>query len=91
MKQRITLLALAASLLLGGCSWANQTYVSVEPHREQRQTLQNDVIMASDYLELLAALEDMIASGTEVAAIKVPEYPEDKLKYGMDRAVRHSM
>jgi len=69
----------------------NQSYVSVEPHREQRQTLQADVIMASDYLELLGALEDMIASGTEVAAIKVPEYPEDAIEYGMSRAVRHSM
>jgi len=91
MKQRITLLAMALSLLLGGCGWMNQSYVSVEPHREQRQTLQNDVIMASNYLELLGALEEMIASGTEVAAIKVPDYPEEKLEYGMLRAVRHSM
>ena len=91
MKQRITLLVLAVSLLLGGCGWVNQSYVSVEPHREQRQTQQNDAIMASDYLELLAALEEMIASGTEVAAIKVPDYPEERLEYGMLRAVSHSM
>jgi len=91
MKQRSILLILSMSLLLGGCSWANRSYVSVEPHKEQRQTMQTDVIMASDYLELLGALEEMIASGTEVAAIKVPEYPEDAIEYGMNRAVRHSM
>jgi len=91
MKQRSILLILSMSLLLVGCSWANRSYVSVEPHKEQRQTMQTDVIMASDYLELLGALEEMIASGTEVAAIKVPEYPEDAIEYGMNRAVRHSM
>ena len=91
MKQNVILLVLTFSLLLGGCGWVNQSYVSVEPHKEQRQTLQTDVIVASNYLELLGALEEMIASGTEVAAIKVPDYPEDAIEYGMDRAVRHSM
>ena len=91
MKQKVILLCLALSLLLTGCGWANRSYVSVEPHREQRQTVQADVIMASNYLELLGALEDMIASGTEVAAIKVPDYPAEDLEYGMYRAVLHSM
>lgn len=91
MKQKIILLILTMSLLLSGCNVINRSYVSVNPHKEQRQVLQTDVIMASDYLELLRALEDMIASGTEVAAIKVPEYPADAIEYGMNRAVRHSM
>ena len=91
MKKNIILLTVVMSLLLGGCGWVNQSYVSVEPHREQRLSLQSDAIVASDYLELLEALEEMIASGTEVAAIKVPEYPEDAIEYGMNRAVRHSM
>lgn len=91
MKQKILLLILSFSFLLGGCSVFNQSFVSVEPHREQRQTMQTDAIVASDYLELLGALEDMIASGTEVAAIKVPDYPEETLEYGIYRAVRHSM
>ena len=90
MKQRVCLLVLAMSFLLEGCSWVNRSYVSVQPHKEQRQTQQNDVIVAADYLELLDALEDMIASGTEVAAIRVPEYPEDAIEHGMNRAVRHS-
>lgn len=90
MKQRVSILLLALSLLLTGCGWVNQSYVSVEPHREQRQTAQTDAIMASNYLELLDALGDMIASGTEVAAIKIPEYPEDAISYAMERAVLHS-
>jgi hypothetical protein len=91
MKQKAILFLFSLSLLLSGCSVFQQSYVSVQPHKEQRQTLQTDVIMAANYLELLGALEDMIASGTEVAAIKVPEYPEGDLEYGMKQAVRHSM
>lgn len=89
MKQKVSILILALSLLLTGCGWVNRSYVSVEPHREQRQTVQTDAIMASNYLELLDALGEMIASGTEVAAIKIPEYPEDAISYAMEKAVRH--
>ena len=91
MKLKMWLTVLAASLLLGGCGWANQSYVSVEPHKEHRQNQQTDVISASNYIELLKALENMVASGIEVAAIKVPDYPEDKLEYGIYRAVRNTM
>lgn len=91
MKQKIILLVVVLSLLLGGCGWMNQSYVSVEPHKEQRQTLQTDVIVATNYLELLDALEEMILSGTEVAAIKVPDYPPADVERGMNRAVIHSM
>ena len=91
MKQKWILCLLSLSLLLSGCSWANQSFVSVEPHKTQRQTAQTDVIEASNYLQLLQALESMIASGAEVGAIKVPNYPEDAIEHGMNRAVTHSM
>lgn len=90
MKQKVIILFLAMSLLLSGCSLFSRSYVSVEPHREQRQTVQTDAIVASNYLELLGALEKMIESGTEVAAIKVPDYPEDTLAYSMEKAIYHS-
>jgi len=91
MKKNTILLILVLSLLLTGCGWVNRSYVSVEPHREQRQTVQSDVIMAANYLELLGALEDIIASGTEVAAIKIPEYPEGEISHGMGQAIIHSL
>lgn len=90
MKQKVIILLLVMSLLLSGCSLYSQSYVSVEPHLQQRQTVQTDAIMASNYLELLGALDKMIESGTEVAAIKVPEYPEDTLDYSMKMAIRHA-
>ena len=82
---------LALSLLLSGCSWANQSFVSVEPHREQRQSQQTDVAEASNYLQLLQALEHIIAPGTEVAAVKVPNYPQEGIEHGMNRAVTNSL
>ena len=72
MKQKAVLLILVMSCLLSGCNVIDRSYVSVEPHKEQRQLQQTDVIMASNYPELLGALESMIASCTELAAIKGP-------------------
>ena len=90
MKRARILLFLAVSLLLTGCSWSAGPYVSVTPHREQRQTAQNDVISASGYLELLEAMKEIIASGTEVAAINVADYPADSVEHGMARAVQYA-
>ena len=90
MKQKIIILTLVVSLLLSGCSVFSQSYVSVEPHREQRPTVQTDAIAASNYLELLGAIEKMIESGTEVAAIKLPDYPTGTIAYSVERAIRHS-
>ena len=90
MKQKLLIWILAMSLLLSGCGIFNRSYVSVEPHREPRQTMQTDSIKASNYLELLGAIEKMIESGTEVAAIKIPDYPESEIDYNMGMAIRHS-
>ena len=90
MKQKLLIWILAMSLLLSGCGIFNRSYVSVEPHRESRQTMQTDSIKASNYLELLGAMEKMIESGTEVAAIKIPDYPESVIDHDMEMAIRHS-
>ncbi|MBQ2927791.1 MAG: transglutaminase domain-containing protein [Oscillospiraceae bacterium] len=90
MKQKIIPLILIVCLLLTGCSWFSGSYVTITPHQEQRQNPQSDVIAASNYLELLAALESIVASGTEVTAINVADYPQDQLEHGMRRAVEHT-
>lgn len=90
MKQSVFVLLLSVSLLLGGCTWMDGSYVSVTLHREQRQTNQTDVISASNYLELLEALKGVISEGTEVAAINVADYPADAVEHGMERAVQYA-
>ena len=90
MKRKILLPALALCLLLTGCGWLDGSYVSVKPHQEQRQNSQTDVIAASNYRELMDALEEIIAAGAEVAAINVADYPGDSVESGMMIAVRNA-
>lgn len=87
MKRNCITLLLVLCLLLTGCG----PYVSVTPHREQRQNSSSDIIAAANYLELLAALKDTIADGTEVAAITVADYPQDAVEHGIQRAIRHAL
>lgn len=92
MKSRITALLLAVCLLLSGCSWLDGSYVSVTPHQEQRQVGSHaSVTVADNYLDLMAALEEMIASGTESAAIIVSNYPTNAVESGMAVAIRYAM
>lgn len=48
-----------------------------------RQSGHTDTVTASNYREFLAALKQIIASGTEVAAIHVEEYPAKNLEAGV--------
>ncbi len=91
MRRRMVLLVLALCLTLSGCSLMDGHYMSVTPHRYQRQNGQSEVVSASDYLELLDALEKMISAGTEVAAINLADYPEDQIQYGVIRAIQHTL
>lgn len=90
MKRKVILLLLAASLLLTGCGWLDGRYVSAIPHREQRQNIQTDVIAASNYQDLMAALESLVAAGTENATINVADYPSDMIDGGIATAVRYA-
>ena len=91
MKKQLLPLFLAVSLLLSGCSWPNGSYVSVTPHREPKQNVQATVISADDYLDLIDVLVELIASGTESAAIDVSSYPANAVKSGMAVAIRYAM
>ncbi len=90
MKRRIILFFLSISLLLSGCSLLDGYHVSVTPHKEQRQGVQADVISASDFQGLAAALESLISAGTETATINVADYPSDTVEQGMILAVRYA-
>ncbi len=74
---------LLACLLLSGCGWMDGSYRSVVPHQDQRETGRMDTISAANRQELMEALEELIASGTETATIHVPDYPADTLQEGL--------
>ena len=91
MKRIRLPLVLALSLLLTGCGWLDGSYLSVTPHQQQRQSAQTEVISASNYSELIEALETIIAEGTEMAAINVADYPASALERGVAMATDHVM
>lgn len=92
MKSKgIAALFLALSLLLNGCGWLDGSYVSVTPHSEQRQDGQTELISASNFQDLAAALEEMVSAGTESGVINVADYPQNAVESGMAVAVRNTM
>lgn len=86
MKRSILPILLILCLLLTGCG----PYVSVTPHREQRQIPMTDAAAAANYLELLAALKATVSTGTEVVTITVADYPQDALERGVHQAIVHA-
>lgn len=90
MKRKAILLLLAVCMLLTGCSLLDGRHLSVVPHREQRQSIQTDVISASNYQDLIAALETLIVGGTETATINVADYPSVAVENSMAVAVRYA-
>lgn len=91
MKRTLLPLFFALSLLLGGCGWLNGSFVFVTPHEAPKQVAHADTITAANYKDFLAALKQLVAAGTEVAAIHVEEYPEKALEVGVRRAVYNVM
>ena len=65
MKLRLIFIMLACILLLGGCSWPDGSYHSVTPHREPAGTNRTDNLTVSNYEELKAVMEAVVAKGTE--------------------------
>lgn len=89
MKYRVICAALAAALMLSGCSWMGGSYVSVTPHHEQLTAVQSDSLTAADYSELRGILAELTEAGAESAVIYVPEYDQDDVEQGMQSAVRY--
>lgn len=88
MKQKMVILFLTLSLFLTGCGWLDGSYVSVRPHHQQRQENLSEVVSAENHEQLLEALKDMVAAGTESGVINVAEYPQKNLESGMNLATR---
>lgn len=90
MKKLIPIF-LTLSLLLSGCAMPGEKYVSVKPHREQRQNAQNEAASAANSLDLIHVLEDMIRDGAENGVIYIPDYPAEHVEGGMEVAVGYAM
>lgn len=89
MKRRILCLAAVLCLMLTGCSWFDGSYVHVTPHREQGSSGQMEAVSASNYVQLLDVLKEMVSSGTESGVINVANYDRDMVEVNMTAAVQY--
>ncbi len=89
--KRVWILILTIALLLGGCSWMDGNFVSIQPHQDSGRGNQDGVVYASGYLQLRRALEDMVRSGRENGVIHVSDFDQDQVSRSMDMAVRYVM
>ncbi len=89
MKLRLTVFFLVFSLMLTGCSWPDGSYHSVTPHREQSGSLRTENLIASNYAELLDAMEAVVEKGAETSIINAVDYDPEVLQIHLTNAVRH--
>lgn len=89
MKHGMIALLLALCLCLTGCGWMDGYYSNVTPHQEQSGADRDELLAASNYAGLRAALEDMIRSGEESRVIHISEFDQSRVQISMDMAVRY--
>lgn len=87
--KRLILLIVSVSLLLSGCGWLRDSYVSVTPHRYTNTDRNDEVVSASNYDQLCNALEEMVHSGAESSVVNVADYDQSAVELDMDRAMRY--
>ena len=72
-KNRIFGVLMVLMLLLTGCSFMSERYISVTPHQEQGSDDRDGMVSASNYGQLRTALEDMVLSAQNTGVINVSE------------------
>ena len=87
--KRILPVWLVLCLLLSGCGMFSDSYVSITPHRDSSAGTESKVVSASNYLQLRAALVDLIHSGAESGVIHVRDYRVELLDQGLQDAVEY--
>lgn len=88
-KNRIFGVLMVLMLLLTGCSFMSERYISVTPHQEQGSDDRDGMVSASNYGQLRTALEDMVLSAQNTGVINVSEYDASALESGMSMAARY--
>ena len=89
MKRRMIILCLCCVLLLSGCGWPDGNYHSVTPHREQSGSIRTENLVVSNYEELKAVMEAVVAKGTESTIINAVNYDTKMLTVDLANATRH--
>lgn len=90
MKNRCIFPALMLlCLCLTGCRAFHESYISVTPHQEQNQNVQDGMVSVSNYGQMRRALEEMVQSASESLVINVSGYDTTALESSMSMAARY--
>lgn len=81
--KKLAVLILSVSLLLGGCSWMDGSYVHITRHQDQGPALQSETLTVSNYTELQQVIMQMVESGTTKGVIFLSEYAQTMAEDGM--------
>lgn len=87
--KKIWALSLALALALTGCGWREDTYVHVTAHKDSSSYSADQAVSATNYAQLQAVLEEMVAQGTESGVINVTNYERDEADTHMESLCRH--
>jgi len=95
MKRNVIATAVAACLLLTGCSsWMDGHYAFVEPHMEQSLKNEEEILSVSNQWGMRAALTNMLESATESRTISVenvdPALVEEFVQKGIQYILRNN-
>ncbi len=89
MKLKLISLLLTIILVLTGCSWPDGSYHSITPHQEQPGALRTENLSASNYEELLDAMEAVVFKGSESSIINAVNYDPELLETHLAQASRY--
>lgn len=87
MRKAIILIAVMGLLLSGCGNWMDGRYVSVKPHTDKQQQLQQEVVVVSTYTQMRDALVSMVEGGLQSGTLSVEAFEEQAAKHNMDMAI----
>lgn len=92
MKRKVTAWLLLCCLCLSGCTnLFDGSYVSVKPHKQQTNTDSGETVSVANFVQLYAALTEVIASGREEAVLTAAGYNQTVIETDMDRAISDAL
>lgn len=77
MKYRLIVLCMALAVLLSGCRFLPDSYVSVSPHADSYPQQTEEALTVEDYTELKNALLALVEEGVEEAELTTGAYSGD--------------
>ena len=88
MKYRLAVLCLTLAVLLSGCRFLPDSYVSVAPHTDSYPQKTEESLTVEDYTELKNALLSLVEEGVEEAELTTGAYSGD-IEQDYDTAVAY--